>query len=113
MAIVGFIIPYIFVFNPALMLNGSFLEVLTLIIVVIYAVITLASAFRGYFHRILTKVERTIMGVVSAALIIGSCNLTIMHNMAIQIAILGSAGLILVLYILAKVKASNSAPAVA
>jgi TRAP-type uncharacterized transport system fused permease subunit len=107
MAIVGFIIPYIFVFNPALMLNGSALEVITLIIVVLYAVVTLASAFRGYFHRILNKVERSLMGVLSAALIFVSCNLSIMHNMAFQIAILLSAAVIVLLYVLARIKLSK------
>ena len=85
MAIVGFIIPYIFVFNPALMLNGSALEVITLIIVVLYAVVTLASAFRGYFHRVLNKVERSLVGVLSAALIYVSCNLTIMPNIVFRL----------------------------
>ncbi|MEA5031525.1 MAG: TRAP transporter fused permease subunit, partial [Sphaerochaeta sp.] len=107
MAIVGFIIPYIFVFNPALMLNGSPLEVITLIIVVMYAVVTLASAFRGYLHRILNKVERALMGLLAAALIVVSCNLGIMHNMAFQIAILASAGLIVLLFVLAKIKLSK------
>lgn len=104
MAIVGFIIPYIFVFNPALMLNGSALEVITLIIVVLYAVVTLASAFRGYFHRVLNKVERSLVGVLSAALIYVSCNLSIMHNMVFQIAILASALLLVLLYVLARIK---------
>lgn len=107
MAIVGFIIPYIFVFNPALMLNGSVLEVITLIIIVMYAVVTLASAFRGYLHRILNKVERALMGLLAAALIVVSCNLDIMHNMAFQIAILASAGLIVLLFVLAKIKLSK------
>jgi len=104
MAIVGFIIPYIFVFNPALMLNGSVLEVITLIIVVLYAVVTLASAFRGYFHRVLKTVERSLMGLLAAALIFVSCNLPIMHNMAFQIAILASAVLLVLLYVLARIK---------
>ena len=107
MAIVGFIIPYIFVFNPALMLNGSALEVITLIIIVMYAVVTLASAFRGYLHRILNKVERALMGLLAAALIVVSCNLFIMHNLAFQIAILASAALIVLLFVLAKIKLSK------
>lgn len=110
MAIVGFIIPYIFVFNPALLLRGSVLEVLTLMVVVIYAVITLASAFRAYFHRKLNTIERSVMGIIAAALIIMSCNLTIMHNMAVQLAILASAGLVVVLFVIAKVKARVSTP---
>jgi TRAP transporter 4TM/12TM fusion protein len=107
MAIVGFIIPYIFVFNPALMLNGSALEVITLIIIVMYAVVTLASAFRGYLHRILNKGERALMGLLAAALIVVSCNLFIMHNLAFQIAILASAALIVLLFVLAKIKLSK------
>lgn len=113
MAIVGFIIPYIFVFNPALLLNGSPLEIITLVIIVLYAVITLASAFHGYLHRRLNRVEQGLMGIVSAALIFMSCNLTIMHNMAVQIAILASAGLILVLYILARTKKGSKGTPVA
>jgi TRAP transporter 4TM/12TM fusion protein len=114
LAIVGFIIPYIFVFNPALLLKGSFLEVLTLVIVVLYAVITLAAAFRAYFHRRLNRVEQGLMGLLSAALVIVSCNLPIMHNMAFQIAILASAALIAVLYILARIrKSSTGTPAAA
>jgi TRAP-type uncharacterized transport system fused permease subunit len=95
------------VFNPALMLNGSALEVITLIIIVMYAVVTLASAFRGYLHRILNKVERALMGLLAAALIVVSCNLFIMHNLAFQIAILASAALIVLLFVLAKIKLSK------
>jgi len=112
LAIVGFIIPFIFVYNPALLLNGSVLEIMTLIIIVAYAVTTLASAFRGYFHRLLNKVEQGFMGVISVALILMSCNLTIMHNLAVQIAVLISAGLIVMFYVLFKAKVSRG-PAVA
>lgn len=107
MAIVGFIIPYIFVFNPALMLNGSALEVITLIIVVAYAVVAMGAAFRSYFHRRLNTVERLLFGLLSALLVVGSCNLTIMHNLAVQLAILASAGLVILLFVMMKMKASK------
>ena len=97
MAIVGFIIPFIFVFNPALLLRGSLIEIMTLIVVVLYAVITLASAFRGYLHRELNAVERSITGIISAALIVLSCLPAYLNTLILQIAVLGSAGVILFL----------------
>ncbi|MBN2859705.1 MAG: TRAP transporter fused permease subunit [Sphaerochaetaceae bacterium] len=95
MAIVGFIIPFIFVFNPALLLRGSLLDITTLIVVVVYSVITLASAFRGYLHRTLNLVERSITGLISVALIVLSCMPVYLNTMIMQILILGSAGLVL------------------
>ena len=43
LALVGFIIPYIFVYNPAFLMRGNFLEIMALCIIVFYAVITRAS----------------------------------------------------------------------
>lgn len=113
LAIVGFIIPYIFVYNPALMLQGSVLEIVTLCIVVLYAVVTLASAFRGYFHRVLKKWEQAVMGVVSASLILIACNTTIMHNFAVQMVLVVSALCILLYFLMKKFKPSRPEPVAA
>jgi TRAP transporter 4TM/12TM fusion protein len=104
LAVVGFIIPFIFVYNPALLLRGTFLDIIALIVIVTYAVVTLAAAFRGYLHRKLTKVEQSVMGVVSAGLIILACTKTLMHNYLVQIVVLASMGLIIFLFVMKKIK---------
>ena len=104
LAIVGFIIPYIFVFNPALLLNGSFVQILAVIIIVVYAVFTLAAAFRGYFHRLLKIWEQALMGLVSVGLIVVSCTLEIMNNSLVQAILFVSAGIILLYFVLKKIK---------
>jgi TRAP-type uncharacterized transport system fused permease subunit len=108
LAIVGFIIPYIFIYNPALMLNGSLIEIVTLIIITIYVVVTLASAFRGYLHRLLTKVEQGFMGLLAVVLIILTCNTPFMHNPVVQMVLLASMGLIIVLFTAKKLKTKRA-----
>ena len=108
LAVVGFIIPFIFVYNPALLFRGTVLDILALIVIVLYAVLALASAFMGYFHRRLTIVEQAIMGVVSVGLIVLACTKSVMHNMPMQIGILASMGLVIMLFILNKLKKSRS-----
>ncbi|MFH1152741.1 MAG: TRAP transporter fused permease subunit [Pseudomonadota bacterium] len=52
LAIVGFLIPYVFVFNPALLLQGTMMEILTVCVVLFIAVLFFAAALSGFFvHR--------------------------------------------------------------
>ncbi|HAF49740.1 MAG TPA: C4-dicarboxylate ABC transporter permease, partial [Synergistaceae bacterium] len=51
LAIVGFIVPYIFMYNKALLLRGSVWEILTLIILLGAACVLLASGIAGYFFK--------------------------------------------------------------
>jgi TRAP-type uncharacterized transport system fused permease subunit len=107
LAIVGFIIPYIFVYNPAFLLSGTFMQIVSLIILVIYAVITLASAFRGYLHRVLNPVEQGLMGILSAALIVVACNQAIMHQLIVQIILIASMVMFFVLLAIARTKSKK------
>lgn len=109
LAVVGFIIPYIFIYNPALMLNGSFIEIVTLVISTLYIVVALAAAFRGYLHRLLTKVEQGFMGALAVVLIVLTCNLSFMHNALVQTVLLASMGLIIFLVTVKKFKTKRAA----
>jgi len=111
LALVGFIIPYIFVFNPAFLMKGSFLEVAALCVIVFYAVITMASSMRGYFHRILKLWERALLGALTVGMVIVACSPKIMHSYTVDIALIISAIVILVFYILAKLKKKVLPPA--
>ena len=111
LALVGFIIPYIFVFNPAFLMKGSFLEIAALCVIVFYAVITMASSMRGYFHRILKLWERALLGALTVGMVIVACSPKIMHSYTVDIALIISAIVILVFYILAKLKKKVLPPA--
>jgi TRAP transporter 4TM/12TM fusion protein len=112
LATVGFIIPFIFTYNPAFLLDGTFMQVLTLIIIVTYAVITLATAVVGYWNTRLKMVPRVLFGAAAVAFTIISMNLKVMHNVVTQVALVVSA-VVVIVYFVAKMIASKKASAVA
>jgi len=95
LAIVGFIIPFIFVFNPALMIRGSsFLDILTLSLVVLAAVTLTASGMSGYLTRALKLWERAAILFFALALIVFSTRVAILSLHTVQGVIIGLALLI-------------------
>lgn len=55
LAIVGFLIPYVFVFNPALLLKGTLMEILTVCLVMFIALLFFAATLSGFYvHRLHT-----------------------------------------------------------
>ncbi|MFW6055481.1 MAG: TRAP transporter permease [Thermodesulfobacteriota bacterium] len=53
LALVGFLIPYIFIYNQALLMQGTVLEIATIAAVLLISVILLAGAMSGYlFYRL-------------------------------------------------------------
>ncbi len=53
LAIVGFLIPYVFVLNPALLMNGSVMEIYSVLAVLCLAVYCFAAALSAYLGRLL------------------------------------------------------------
>jgi len=51
LAMAGFLIPYVFVFNPALLMRGTPLEIITVAMGLLVAIIFFAGALSGYFFR--------------------------------------------------------------
>lgn len=66
MAIVAFTIPYIFVFNHALLLKGGVAETLSLLLLIIISVVFLSAAVTGFFVRHLNVILRLFMFVLAA-----------------------------------------------
>ncbi len=66
MAIVAFTIPYIFVFNHALLLRGGMVETLSLALWIIISVVFLSAAVTGFFIRRLNVILRLFMFVLAA-----------------------------------------------
>jgi TRAP transporter 4TM/12TM fusion protein len=71
-ALPGFILPFIFVYWPALLLNGSWGQISQVTVTAIFGVLFLSVAIAGFFKRKLRLWERALMTVAGAALVHGS-----------------------------------------
>lgn len=56
----------IFIYNPALLLNGTLVEIISLVLVLLIAVVFLSAALTGYFFTILSLFQRVIMAAAAA-----------------------------------------------
>jgi TRAP transporter 4TM/12TM fusion protein len=70
LALSGFIIPFVFVYNPALLLKGSFQEIIIISVELLTAIIFLNGALTGYFTRRLITLEKFILFSLSLGLVI-------------------------------------------
>jgi len=69
LAIVGFIIPIVFVYRPALLLFGSFVEIIWALVASTILVFCLASALEGWMLKRLNILERLLLFGAGIALI--------------------------------------------
>ncbi|MDO9507927.1 MAG: TRAP transporter permease, partial [Thermovirgaceae bacterium] len=69
MALGGFLIPYMFVYNGALLCNGSLLNILLGLIPALIGIIGLAAAVQGYFLRSMSLPARLVFGAIPFLLI--------------------------------------------
>ncbi len=51
LAIVGYLVPFAFIYNPALLLRGTVLEILTAVLLMVAAIILIAIGFTGCFTK--------------------------------------------------------------
>ena len=58
LAIVGFLIPYVFVLNPALLMKGSLLAIYSVVAALCLAIYCFAAALSGYLGRVLHWYEQ-------------------------------------------------------
>jgi len=65
LALIGFVIPYVFVHNQALLMRGAFGDIMTVVVILLIAVILLSGGMSGYLHRNLGALERA--GIVTIA----------------------------------------------
>ena len=72
-AAAGFIVPFFFIYNPALLFQGPWLPILGAVVSGTIGVIALAAALEGYFLRVATWFERALF--LAAALLLIDPNL--------------------------------------
>ena len=61
LSIAGFLIPFVFVFNPALLMDGSLIEILQVVLLLLAAVVLLAGGLTGYFRKPLGLIGRLVL----------------------------------------------------
>jgi TRAP transporter 4TM/12TM fusion protein len=78
LALVGFIVPYVFVYNEALLLQGSVVGILTVTILLLICVILSAGGLSGYLFRSMNLVGQivTLAFAVGAAMLCTKPDLT-------------------------------------
>jgi TRAP transporter 4TM/12TM fusion protein len=69
LAAAGFVVPFMFVYGPALLLQGSLVGVATALATATVGVVALAAAVIGYGRRSLSLWERLLMAAAAVALI--------------------------------------------
>jgi TRAP-type uncharacterized transport system fused permease subunit len=74
LAVVAFVVPYIFIYNQALLLKGNLLETISLVLVLLIAIVFLSAALTAYFFRRLSLIERVAMGAAATGAIILGAN---------------------------------------
>jgi TRAP transporter 4TM/12TM fusion protein len=69
LGVVGYLVPFIFVYQPALLLHGSAGEVLLAASTAIIGTVALAGAMSGYFFGAVWRWQRAALGIASVTLI--------------------------------------------
>jgi TRAP transporter 4TM/12TM fusion protein len=68
-AAAGFIVPFFFVYNPALLFEGPWIDILRAVVTGSIGVVALAASMEGYFLRTATWFERLLFFVAALLLI--------------------------------------------
>lgn len=66
----GFIVPFMFVYNSAMMANGNFGEILWCAVTGLIGVMSMSAGFQGWFFQKLNMVERVLILVGGLAMVI-------------------------------------------
>ena len=104
LGLAGFVIPFFFCYNPAMLMEGTFLEIIQVCITSILGIICLAGGLEGFMLTKINIVERILLLVASMLLVDGGL-LTDIVGFAITV-------IVVVIQIFRKNKAKNTPVAV-
>ena len=90
LGIVGYIVPFIFVYQPALLLHGSTGEVILAATTAVLGTIALAGAMSGYFFGNVNWWQRVVLGMGSITLIYPGWKTDLLGIALVAIAIAAS-----------------------
>ena len=89
LALVGFLIPYVFISNPALLMKGTILEILTVTAGLGIATLLFAGALSAFLFRHLNVVMRLVLFCLAIAVTLVCTQPGIVNALPIRTAILG------------------------
>jgi TRAP-type uncharacterized transport system fused permease subunit len=69
LASVGFIVPFMFVYQPSLLLQGGIFEIVLSIVTAVFGVYALAAAMEGYYRRKFYTWERLLLFAAAVVMI--------------------------------------------
>jgi len=97
LAVAGFIIPYVFMYNPALLLKGSVLEILTSTLLMVIIVILFAGGLTGCLVGKTGILQRSLLLGVGTGLIVSNMHFPVGLNLGI---LAGTASIIAALVVM-------------
>ena len=96
-AVIKYIVPFLFIFFPALLFNGSAGEIILVLITAVLGCFALSAALSGYLFKELTPIKRCFLGIAGVGLLIPVQSHFVLISTAINIAS-GAVALLLILW---------------
>ena len=88
LAIMGYLIPFIFVYNQALIMNGSFGLIMATFLTMVIVAILSASSLSGFLFKNLKLYQSILLGSASIALTVLAASRSVLEQPAIQISVI-------------------------
>ena len=89
LASIGFVIPFIFVYNNAMLMQGGFLDIVPLVVILVAAVSLYAAGLTGYLGGVLSSGKRLlVIGVATLLLILAAHPELVSHPVTLIIVVL-------------------------
>lgn len=88
LAIVGFLIPYIFIYNNALLMRGTISEILTVVVGLILTMVFITSSFSGYLFTRISVPVRIGIGLMAFAGVVLCAIPAVINTLAARILLL-------------------------
>lgn len=98
LGIMGYIIPFVFVYNRAIILEGPIYASIATSIVLFIVVMLNSAAVTDYFLKPLGLVKRILLWVISAALVVFSCQEKLLATFSISMIVIVFGGIIIITY---------------
>lgn len=88
LGIIGFVIPFMFVYEPSLLMVGSFGSIMLSVLTAIIGIVALSAGFEGWFGKEIVKVERMAL-VIGGLLLIAPGIITASIGLIVLLIVLG------------------------
>ena len=83
---IAYIVPFLFIFFPALLFKGSAVEIIIAVTTAILGCFVLSAALSGYLFRTLRPIKRVIIGFAGVGLLIPIQSHIVMLGLVINLA---------------------------